>query len=74
MAGEYIDLTLGVTFGISTMAAAALGEAGGCWVGGLIDWQSVVLIDGLIDWLFDVSVYMLIDWLTVVGSGLLSEF
>ena len=49
MAGEYIDLTLGVTFGISTMAAAALGEAGGCWVGGLIDWQSVVLIDGLID-------------------------
>ncbi|XP_023342771.1 transmembrane protein 65 [Eurytemora carolleeae] len=26
MAGEYIDLTLGVTFGISTMAAAALGN------------------------------------------------
>jgi hypothetical protein len=25
VAGEYIDLTLGVTLGISTMAAAALG-------------------------------------------------
>jgi hypothetical protein len=26
VAGEYIDLTLGVTLGISTMAAAALGK------------------------------------------------
>ena len=26
MAGEYIDLTLGATLGISTMAAAALGN------------------------------------------------
>ena len=26
MAGEYIDLTLGATLGISTMAAAALGK------------------------------------------------
>ena len=27
IAGDYIDLTLGVTFGISTMAAAGLGNA-----------------------------------------------
>jgi hypothetical protein len=27
VAGEYIDLTLGVTLGISTMAAAALGKS-----------------------------------------------
>ena len=41
LVGDQIDLTLGVAFGFSTMAAAALGntfsDALGVWAGGLID-------------------------------------
>jgi Transmembrane protein 65 len=41
LAGEYIDLTLGVTMGISTMAAAALGnlvsDVAGVGLGGVVE-------------------------------------
>ena len=47
LAGDYIDLTLGVTLGISTLAAAALGnlvsDLGGVYAGGLIERGSMRL-------------------------------
>lgn len=41
VAGDYIDLTLGVSFGLSTLAAAGLGnlisDVAGVWCGGVIE-------------------------------------
>jgi putative methionine-R-sulfoxide reductase with GAF domain len=41
VAGDYIDMTLGVSLGISTLAAAGLGnllsDVGGVWAGGVIE-------------------------------------